>query len=394
MSEEIEITSKFISNIQEIDPQQWNALLPEEGRDYPFVQHHFLALLESSGVVGRKEHGKEDEFDTGWQPFHYCVFQDKQLIAAMPLYQKQHSMGEYVFDWGWADAYHRYGLNYYPKLTACIPFTPVTGPRLLLHPQAPENITNWITQDLLQQTKRSEASSIHLLFPELSLSEQFKAQNWLQRKSVQFQWFNHSYTDFEDFLAGFSSRKRKNVRKERASIENSGIKIERLSGNEITLQHMQFFFHCYQQTYLKRSGHGGYLNREFFMELHEIMANNLMLVVASHNSIPMASALYFRDSKHLYGRYWGCLQEVKDLHFECCYYQGIEYCIEQGLKEFNPGTQGEHKIQRGFEPIFCYSNHWLAEPAFHNAVQHFLQEEEPHIHLYKQEAEKLLPFKQ
>ncbi|UAA37941.1 N-acetyltransferase [Paraneptunicella aestuarii] len=394
MSEEIEITSKFISNIQEIDPQQWNALLPKEGSHYPFVQHRFLALLESSGVVGKIDDEKEEAFDTGWQPFHYCVFKEEQLIAAMPLYQKQHSMGEYVFDWGWADAYHRYGLSYYPKLTACIPFTPVTGPRLLLHPQAPEHITRWITQDLLQQTRQSGASSIHVLFPEPSLSEQFKAQNWLQRKSVQFQWFNHHYTNFEDFLANFSSRKRKNVRKERAGIEDSGIKIERLSGNEITPQHMQLFFHCYQQTYLKRSGHGGYLNREFFMGLLEIMADNLMLVVASRNSIPIASALYFRDNTHLYGRYWGCLQDVKDLHFECCYYQGIEYCIEQGLKEFNPGTQGEHKIQRGFEPIFCYSNHWLAEPAFHRAVQNFLLEEEPHINLYKQEAERLLPFKQ
>lgn len=376
------LSSKFISSITEIEPDVWQSLITS---DYPFVQYDFLLALEASNSIGK---------DTGWLPYYYLVHDNDQLVAALPLYKKHHSMGEYIFDWAWADAYRRYGFEYYPKLTAGIPFTPVTGPRILSREDLDDTTLSWMLQDLASHCDSEQLSSIHFLFADNQTSTRIQKQGWQQRHSVQFQWHNRQYQSFDDFLSYFSSRKRKNVKKERAKVLAQGITIKRLTHNEISTDDISFFYHCYQQTYLKRSGHGGYLSLAFFEHLHQQMRQNLMLVVASYQEQPVAAALYFRDSTQLYGRYWGAIADVKDLHFECCYYQGIEFAIAEGIQVFNPGTQGEHKIQRGFEPITCYSNHWLAAPEFRPAITHFLEQETQHLKDYKREAALLLPFKE
>ncbi len=376
------LTIKFIKNICKITPQQWQRLVKS---DYPFIQYGFLSLMESSGAVG---------YDSGWTPNHLCVYDNDILVAAMPLYIKTNWCGEYVFDWAWEEAYSRYGFPYYPKLTACIPFTPATGPRLLSLNEPTAELVNAIVIALEKHCQQEHYSSTHLLFPEQTLSEQFLAHNWQQRKSVQFIWHNKGFNSFDDFLTTFTSRKRKNLKKERNKLLNPDFKIERISGNDLNEEHLSFFYRCYQQTYIKRSGHIGYLSESFFAGLLETCRDDLMLVVATIQEQPVAGALYFKDSDTLYGRYWGSLVDVSGLHFECCYYQGIEYCIEQNISKFNPGTQGEHKIQRGFEPTYCYSNHWLKEPAFQHAIANFIEEDNTHIEEYKKQAETLLPFKE
>lgn len=372
---------KFINSISEIPQAEWQALVKT---DYPFIQYEFLNLMEITGAVSP---------ENSWEAHHLCVYEDDILIAAMPLYKKTNWFGEYVFDWAWEEAYLRYGYHYYPKLTACIPFTPVTGPRLLARGNPTSELIEFITNALMHHCQQSQFTSVHLLFPDKELSNQLEAFDWQQRRNVQFQWYNYDYANFDDFLATFTSRKRKNLNKERRKLQGPEFEIQRLSGDLITTENLQFFYRCYQQTYLKRSGHCGYLNKTFFEKLLVTCKDNLLLVLAKFNEAPVAGALYFKDSQNLYGRYWGTLVDIDGLHFECCYYQGIEYCIEQGLKMFNPGTQGEHKIQRGFEPTFCYSNHWLKEPMFHRAITNFVLEEGASIDIYKEQSSKLLPFK-
>ncbi|BDX07344.1 hypothetical protein MACH26_28650 [Planctobacterium marinum] len=339
--------------------------------------------MESSGSVTSK---------TGWQPYHLWVTEQDAPIACMPLYIKTHSYGEYVFDWSWAEAYQRYQLNYYPKLVAAIPFTPVTGPRLIFDSsEISETLTDNIISAVQQESQKLGLSSLHILFPE---ERHTQDDQWCQRKSVQFQWHNQGYQQFDNFLSSFASRKRKNLNKERRKVREQGIEVERFFGATLQAQHLDFFYQCYQQTYLKRSGHAGYLNRAFFDTLFTDMADNIMIVQAQRDGEAIAAALYFYNENGLYGRYWGALQEFDCLHFECCYYQGIEFAIEQQLPLFNPGTQGEHKIQRGFEPIYCQSEHWLANPDFNRAIQDFVKREQLQIAHYKKEAASLLPFKQ
>lgn len=373
---------EFISSIAQIPALDWDRLTTMHG---PLLQHSFLVALEESGSVGEQ---------TGWQSQHLLIYQKQSLIGILPLYIKTHSYGEYVFDFAWAEAYHRNGLNYYPKLISAIPFTPVSGPRLLLaaHIRVDE-VINRLCTALKTRITDLGLSSIHWLFVETATSDLLNKQGLLQRKSVQFQWYNRGYQNFEDFLARFTSRKRKSLRKERAKVCAAGLSVLRFKGKDISLDHMDFFFSCYQQTYVKRSGHGGYLTHSFFRQLLTTMAEHLLLVIAFRNDQPIAAAFYLYDQRQLCGRYWGALEEFDGLHFECCYYQGIEFCIEQGIASFNPGTQGEHKIMRGFEPIYCYSNHYLIEPVFHQTVERFLQQERPQIARYKLQAEGLLPFK-
>lgn len=375
-------TVKFINRICEIPQSQWQSLIHT---DYPFIQYAFLNLLETTGAVSPPN---------AWEAHHMCVYDGEQLIAAVPLYKKTNWFGEYVFDWSWEEAYLRYGRRYYPKLTACIPFTPVPGPRIISLNELTSELLIFIVNALMDHCEQEQFSSVHLLFPEAELSQQLLYQDWQQRRNVQFHWHNRGYKTFEDFLSTFTSRKRKNVKKERAKLANPELRIEKLDGERLTREDMQFFYRCYQQTYLKRSGHTGYLNQAFFEGLIDICHDNLLLVKATLKDQPIAGALYFKDSCNLYGRYWGSLVDIDGLHFECCYYQGIEYCIEHKLDKFNPGTQGEHKIQRGFEPTNCYSNHWLKDPAFHKAITNFVFEEGANIDIYKEQANKLLPFKE
>lgn len=379
----MQVEFEHVTSISQVTNSQWQSLVEGE---YPFLQYEYLRLLESSNCACT---------DTGWQPFHLLLKDaQKQLIAALPLYIKTHSYGEYVFDWSWADAYRRYGFQYYPKLLSAVPFTPVTGARLLCKDEALRaELWPLVAAHIEQQCEQLGLSSFHLLFPQNKLKQQTNETAWLSRQSVQFQWFNKSYCCFDDFTQTFTSRKRKNLKKERAKVVNQGIVVQRLYGEALTKQHMDEFYLFYKQTYLKRSGHEGYLSEVFFAGLLEYLAKNVMLVRAVKNDTAIAGALYFFDKNGLYGRYWGCIEEVDALHFECCYYQGIEFCIEHKLPLFNPGTQGEHKIQRGFEPIICHSQHWIVDTQFREAISRFTQQETEHVQHYQKEAATLLPFK-
>lgn len=374
---------KFSSSIDQINQKVWDELAIGSNT---FCQYPFLHALEASGSVGGK---------SGWLPFHLVIYQNSEPVGILPLYKKTHSYGEYVFDFAWANTYRQYGINYYPKLVAAIPFTPVTGPRLMLAAKVDkQELLPILCQEITKQLALYGMSSMHWLFVEKDTSKLLHNQGQIQRKSVQFQWFNRQYSSFEDYLQHFNSRKRKSVKKERLKVTEQGIKVVRLHGDNLTEENMDFFYECYKQTYLKRSGHDGYLTESFFQKIFEELHHNLMLVIAIQDGRPIASALFIFDHNQLSGRYWGALEEIHSLHFECCYYQGIEFCIEQNIAQFNPGTQGEHKILRGFEPIYCYSNHSLKELAFHEAVERFIQQENIQISQYKNDAKKLLPFKQ
>ncbi|WP_158770718.1 GNAT family N-acetyltransferase [Paraglaciecola sp. L1A13] len=373
---------KFLSAIEQIDRESWHALAYHCD---PFHQYAFIQALERSHSV---------EPQTGWHPQHLTIYQNDTLVGILPLYIKNHSYGEYVFDFAWANSYSEHGLNYYPKLVCAIPFTPVPGARLMLKEDVDQaQLIPQLCKAIQQHAKQNGLSSMHWLFVPESLSTALNQQQHLMRRAVQFQWFNRDYQDYDDFCATLTSRRRKTIRNERRKVHEQGVKVERIYGEKITAEHIDFFYQCYQQTYLKRSGHKGYLNRDFFTRLYHSMDSNILLVIASRDDIPLASAFYMFDDQQLYGRYWGALEDISNLHYECCYYQGIEFCIEHNISTFNPGTQGEHKILRGFEPVYCYSNHWLAEPAFHDGVRRFLRQEDINIQSYKTNASELLPFK-
>jgi len=375
-------TFKFSTSIEEIGQAVWDDLADGSS---PFCQYLFLHALEASGSVGGK---------SGWQPFHLVIYQNSEPVGILPLYKKTHSYGEYVFDFAWANTFRQHGMNYYPKLVAAIPFTPVTGARLMLNARVnKQQLLPILCQEITNQLVLSDMSSMHWLFVEQDISVLLQEHGQVQRQAVQFQWFNRQYSSFEDYLTHFNSRKRKNVKKERLKVIHEGIKVVRLHGDNLSEENMRFFYACYKQTYLKRSGHDGYLTEDFFQQIFRDLHQNLMLVIALKDEQPIASALFIYDENQLCGRYWGALEEIHNLHFECCYYQGIEFCIERNIAKFNPGTQGEHKILRGFEPIFCYSNHSLKELAFHEAVERFVKEENTQITQYKNNAEKLLPFR-
>ncbi|WP_367113499.1 GNAT family N-acetyltransferase [Zhongshania sp.] len=373
---------EFVDAIAEIAECDWNRAA---ACDYPFTRFEFLHALEASGAVAP---------DRGWQAHHLIIRRQDQLVGVMPLYIKTHSYGEYVFDWSWADAYQRHGRPYYPKLLAAIPFTPATGPRLCLINEGERNdIVAALAVALPKHANDIGASSVHILFSKAEMAAMWSQHGLMQRIGPQYHWYDRDYGDFEGFLAAFSSRKRKGLRKERRVVAEQGLDLQVLTGAEISAAQWRFFFHCYQLTYAKRSGHGGYLPEAFFTELATSMPEHLVMVLASHGDEPVAVALNFRDQHTLYGRYWGCIREYEFLHFEACYYQGIEYCLREGLRHFDPGAQGEHKIQRGFTPILTYSNHWLADDDFSAAVQRFLDEEQVHIGNYLREASEMLPFK-
>jgi predicted N-acyltransferase len=304
----------------------------------------------------------------------------------MPMYLKSHSWGEYVFDWDWADAFKRYDINYYPKLVATIPFTPVTSDKLL----SSKLEMNELFEPLINHCQNEDINSWHILYcPEVNMA---LPDDVYQRNTVQFHWFNRGYNSFDEFLDTFTSRKRKNTRKERLSVTQQGLEIRQLINNEITKQDLEFFYLTYQLTYIKR-GHKPHLTYEFFERILSSMATNILLIIASDEHKDIACALFFYDDSQLYGRYWGCTDYYKNLHFELCYYRGIEFCIQNKLKKFNPGTQGEHKIQRGFEPILTHSYHWIKHPAFKVAIKNFCQQEREHMKTYQQQCRLLLPFR-
>lgn len=373
---------RFINSINHISPSSWHDVV---GTRYPFLRHDFLHALEASGSVGG---------DSGWQPMHLVVeSEDGSLLAVMPLYLKRHSYGEYVFDWSWAEAYERHGLAYYPKLLAAIPFTPTTGARLSKTASYSDDLTTFVANALRDKAQQLGASGWHILF-----SDQEEVTKWLStgaevRLGCQFHWQNDGYADFSDFLNAMNSKKRRTIRKERDSLTTQGIKLQRLTGDAITPPLWQRFQAFYQLTNLKYNRHHGYLMPDFFERIYLTMRDSLLLVVAFEGDEVIAGALNFIGNDTLYGRYWGCTREIEFLHFETCYYQGIEYCIEQGLIRFDSGAQGEHKVARGFRPTLTYSAHWLAHRGFSDAVRRFLVEETAGIQHYRDEMSKNLPFK-
>jgi predicted N-acyltransferase len=311
------------------------------------------------------------------------------LVGAMPLYVKTHSYGEYVFDWAWADAYERHGLAYYPKLLCAVPFTPATGPRLLARDGA---IRERLARALLDTAKASNVSSLHVLFPADGDAAALRELGLLERSGVQFHWRNAGYGTFEDFLGALSHDKRKKIRQERRRVADAGVTLRRATGREATAADWDFFALCYRRTYREHRS-TPYLNREFFGMLAERMPDNVLLVVAEHQGKPIAAALDLFGKDALYGRYWGSTEYVPGLHFEACYYQALEFCIERGIALFEGGAQGEHKHARGFSPEVTRSFHWLAHPAFERAIDEYLEREGAHIAAYVDELNDRSPFK-
>jgi predicted N-acyltransferase len=378
---------KFVDSIATIGAEGWNSLA---GIENPFTRYEFLWALEKTGCTTQA---------TGWEPHHVAVYsgpaddESSQLVAVMPLYQKTNSYGEYVFDWSWASAYQNYGLNYYPKFVSAVPFTPSHGTRLFTGNSVNrDDIAKLVFDELKNKAESIEASSWHILFPTEEESKLFETGGIPARTACQFHWFNRDYSSFDDFLATLNSRKRKNIRRERKKVAERGTRFETLNGADISPEHWNTFYQFYQSTYMMR-GMQGYLSQDFFAELAQLMPEQLFMIAALDGHKMIAAALFFRNNEKVFGRYWGSAQDYQFLHFETCYYQGQEYCIEHKLQSFDSGAQGEHKIQRGFEPITTYSNHWIANEGFSQAINKFLDEERSHIEQYQTEAATLLPFK-
>ena len=377
------LSVEVLRSVAAIEEAEWNALRRD---DYPFLRHDFLLGLEASDCTTEA---------AGWAPAHLRLAEGDRTLAILPAFLKSHSYGEYVFDWAWADAWQRMGLSYYPKLLTAIPFTPATGPRLL-HDESLDPATLWKTfrEQMPKLAESLGISSWHVLFPREADAQMLEDAGMHTRHQVQFQWYNRDYQDFDDFLSTFSSRKRKALRKERRRVAEEGVTLTMRDGTELEEQDWLAFYRFYQMTYAKRSGHGGYLTREFFTEVAPRMGSQVLVAMAEQDGKPIAGAMYFRDEETLYGRYWGCIKNVDFLHFEACYYQGIEYCIRHGLKRFDPGAQGEHKIQRGFEPTITRSSHWVARPELDTAISDYTRSEQKHIEQYRQDACSMLPFRQ
>ena len=366
---------------------------------YPFLDYRFLKALEDNQCIDANSNNPFEQSHTGWL-IYYLIGENSsgEIEQILPCFIKQHSYGEYVFDWAWADAYQRHGFDYYPKLLLAAPFTPATGPRVL-----GTSTPDWpsISAELYRQCVELDLSGLHINFISQDSHQQLsQLPQVLGRQACQFHWFNQGadgepYQSFDHYLEHFTSRKRKSVKKERNKISQQKLRIERKTADQISEDDIKVFYHCYQMTYARRRSRG-YLNLDFFRQLLATMPEQLLLVCAAYDDAPdktIACALYLFDNDTLYGRYWGSLVDIDALHFEACYYQGIEFCIERGLKRFDPGTQGEHKISRGFQPTLTYSAHQLLHPEFNQAVANFLDEEQQHIHAYREDAETLLPFK-
>ncbi|EAY64014.1 hypothetical protein BCPG_02322 [Burkholderia cenocepacia PC184] len=366
---------------------EWNALLARDAQPTPFLRHEFLDALHVARCAVD---------DTGWSP-HFVTLTDERtgrLAAAAPVYAKQHSYGEYVFDWAWADAYQRNNLPYYPKLLCAVPFTPVQGTRLLA---ADDDARRHLAATLLAFAEQSDVSSLHVLFPTGDEARLLESMGMMLREGVQFHWLNDGYRHFDDFLGTLEQKKRKNIRAERRKVHDAGVTFRRLTGDQITDADWRFFSRCYRQTYREHYS-SPYLNLDFFRTIGATMPENLLLVIAEADGQPIASALaVYRRGEHgggtLYGRYWGAIEHVPCLHFETAYYQLLEFCIEAGLDTFEGGAQGEHKLARGFLPTVTHSAHWLAHPAFSDAVARFLERETEHIHAYVDELREHDPFR-
>jgi uncharacterized protein len=359
----------------------WDALLAACAPDQPLLSSAFLTALEHTGCVGGR---------SGWSASHLLIHDAKDaLCAAAPLYVKQHSYGEYVFDHAWADAYARHGLPYYPKLLCALPFTPVPGARLIAQDSTARAA---LVEGLRTLAEKTALSSCHVLFPDTASATALEQAGWMRRSGVQFHWQNSGYADFEGFLNALEQKKRKNIRAERRKVSEAGVQFRTLHGHAATAQDWAFFTRCYNNTY-QQHWSSPYLNEAFFLQLARTMPDNVVLFIAERAGTPVAASLCIRSATRLYGRYWGAIDYVPCLHFEACYYQPLAYAIEHKLQVFEGGAQGEHKIARGLSPVATCSFHWLAEPAFAGAVERYLQRERSGIDAYLDELNERLPFK-
>ena len=375
-----QFTAAFFNTLDQIDPEVWDGLAQAST---PFMLHAFLNTLETSGCVHNK---------TGWQPHHLMILEDETPVAVMPLYIKHHSSGEYVFDHEWAQAYYRYGQDYFPKLVSSIPFTPVTGTRLAISETTSKTAVFDFAKQAVQKRCEQGFSSWHCLFTPPQQADVWQGTGLLKRLGVQFHWFNKKYQSFDEFLATMNAKKRKNIKRERRLVQEQGIEFIWKTPTQMTSSDWQDFFHCYATTYLVRN-QAPYLNLEFFQSLAQQMSHQMLCLMAYKDQRFIASSLFFYDEHTLYGRYWGCLEEIEFLHFETCYYQGIDYAIRHNFKRFDAGAQGEHKIIRGFEPVDTHSWHWIQDESFRKPIATFVEREAEMVRLYQENAREYLPFK-
>jgi uncharacterized protein len=372
--------TRIVSALSDIGQPAWDALVALQADANPFLSFAFLDALHETGCASTK---------SGWQPQFLTLWHDNQLEAALPLYVKSHSYGEYVFDWAWADAYRQNRLEYYPKLLSAIPFTPVTGSRLLARSPSAEKK---LIAALAALQESNGLSSTHILFPPEQQAQALKAAGFMLRSGVQFHWLNQGYRDFDDFLSTLDRKKRKNIRAERRKVQDAGIDFRHVPGCDATVADWRFFKRCYDHTYAAHYS-TPYLNLDFFLRIGATMPQNLLLIVAQRAGKPLACSLVIHDERSLYGRYWGAIEEVPCLHFETAYYQPLEFCIAHKIQYFEGGAQGEHKMARGFLPQKTWSAHWLAHPAFADAIERFLQQEAGGIDAYIDELGEHNPFK-
>ena len=367
---------EFQSSFKNINQKEWNDLT----KSNPFLRLEFFQSLEASKSIGE---------GTGWHPFPAIVIDQGSLVGASPIFLKEHSYGEYVFDWSWAEAYQKYGKNYYPKIASCIPFTPATGPRIFgLDLSIKKNIVVQI-EELAYENKMS---SSHILFCNESEKDIFGDPKWMLREGVQFKWFNKNYNNFAEFLSQLSHDKRKKIKQERKKIHDLGLKIKKIKGPEILESDLDFFYACYCNTYQDHHSHP-YLTRIFFSLIKESMPENLLLILAYEGNLPVAASFFIYDDKNLYGRYWGSKSFYPGLHFELSYYQGQEFCIENRIVSFEGGAQGEHKLARGFEPFNTFSFHRIFDEKFELAIKDFLRREKTGIDQYTNELNERAPYK-
>lgn len=370
-------TLRVVDTLAAVPAPAWDALVG----DAPLLSHAFLHALHETGCASPR---------TGWTPRYLTAWQGETLVGAMPLYIKAHSYGEYVFDWSWADAYRRHGRRYYPKLLCAVPFTPATGPRLIA---ATPGLRAQLLGGALALLEDDRLSSLHILFPEAAEAEVCERAGLLIRESVQFHWTNPGFRDFADFLGTMNHAKRKNIRQERRKLGDAGISFRRLVGREIEPAHWEFFFHCYAKTYGEHHS-TPYLTLAFFLRLGRTLADNVLLVLGESDGEPICAALDIFSGTTLWGRYWGTDTYVPGLHFETCYYQAIEFCIERGITLFEGGAQGFHKLARGLMPVTTRSAHAIADPEFARAIGAFLVDERTEVARTVDELERASPFRQ
>lgn len=373
-------TLRIVEQIDQLAAQDWNAL---GAGPYPFLRHEFLAALENQNCLGERY---------GWLPRHLTLWQGENLVGAAPMYLKFNSYGEFVFDWSWADAYQRNGLEYYPKLVSASPYTPATGPKLLLHPQAPQETAGLLIAAGLELARQCQVSSLHWLFTRPEENHLLEEAGLLRRTGCQFHWHNRDYASFDDFLGHLTAAKRKNIRRERRKVREAGVRFRLLDGNSASENDWQVFHRLYENTFDRRGGIPT-LSLGFFQSIARSMPESLLLIMAEHGESPVAAAFCLVGEDTLYGRHWGCSEHFDNLHFEACYYQGLEFCIDRGLRCFEPGAQGEHKIARGFLPRETLSAHWISDTRFAEAIARHLGYEREGIDEYIRDMATHSPYR-